>query len=54
MSAALDRACAEFGFFYVTGHGIDPELSELMMRLAAKALSQHLERHRLCVRITQQ
>jgi polar amino acid transport system ATP-binding protein len=36
IGAALDRACAEFGFFYVTGHGIDPALSARMMTLAVK------------------
>jgi hypothetical protein len=39
-------ACAEFDFFYLTRRGVDPELSERMMKLAAKALWQHLERHR--------
>ena len=24
IGAALDAACCEFGFFYITGHGIDP------------------------------
>jgi isopenicillin N synthase-like dioxygenase len=36
IGAALDRACCEFGFFYVTAHGIDPALSARMMTLAAK------------------
>jgi isopenicillin N synthase-like dioxygenase len=34
IGAALDRACSEFGFFYVTGHGIDPALSARMITLA--------------------
>ena len=33
-AAQLDRACADVGFFYVTGHGIDPTLGE---RLEAAA-----------------
>ncbi len=33
IGAALDRACCEFGFFYVTGHGIRPDLSSRMMTL---------------------
>lgn len=33
IGAALDRACCEFGFFYVTGHGIGPDLSARMMAL---------------------
>jgi isopenicillin N synthase-like dioxygenase len=32
----LDRACAEFGFFYVTGHGVDPRLVESLERLARR------------------
>lgn len=31
---ALDLACAEFGFFYVTGHGIDPALIAELETLA--------------------
>jgi isopenicillin N synthase-like dioxygenase len=34
VGAALDRACSEFGFFYVTGHGINPALSARLMTLA--------------------
>ena len=34
IAAELDRACAEFGFFYVTGHGIDPGLSLTLEALA--------------------
>ena len=34
IGAALDRACGEFGFFYVTGHRIDPALSGRLMTLA--------------------
>ena len=30
MSASLDRACCEFGFFYVTGHGVDPGVGAAM------------------------
>ncbi len=32
----LDRACAQFGFFYVTGHGVDPRLCDALQRLAAR------------------
>ena len=39
----LDRACCEFGFFYVTGHGIDPALSARMMTLAREFFAQPLE-----------
>jgi isopenicillin N synthase-like dioxygenase len=34
IGAALDRACCEFGFFYVTGHVMRPDLSARMMMLA--------------------
>jgi isopenicillin N synthase-like dioxygenase len=43
IGAALDRACCEFGFFYVTGHGIDPALSARMMTLAVKFFALPLE-----------
>jgi isopenicillin N synthase-like dioxygenase len=34
IGGALDRACGEFGFFYLTGHGIDAALSARMMTMA--------------------
>ena len=43
IGADLDRACCEFGFFYVTGHGIDPALSSRLMTLAAKFFALPLE-----------
>ena len=43
IGAALDRACSEFGFFYVTGHGIDPALSARMMTLAGEFFALPLE-----------
>src|SRR5260370_14391962 len=43
IGAALDRACCEFGFFYVTGHGIDPALSSRLMTLAVKFFALALE-----------
>jgi isopenicillin N synthase-like dioxygenase len=43
IGAALDRACCEFGFFYVTGHGIDPALSARLMTLARKFFTFPLE-----------
>jgi isopenicillin N synthase-like dioxygenase len=33
---ALDRACAEFGFFYVIGHGIDPSSVAALETLARR------------------
>jgi isopenicillin N synthase-like dioxygenase len=35
----LDRACCEFGFFYVTGHGVAPALSARLMMLAREFFS---------------
>jgi isopenicillin N synthase-like dioxygenase len=43
IGAALDRACCEFGFFYVTGHGIDPALSSRMIALGRKFFALPLE-----------
>ena len=40
---ALDRASCEFGFFYVTGHGIDTGLSARMMTLAREFFASPLE-----------
>ena len=36
VGAELDRACAEFGFFYVTGHGVDPRLCHALQQLASR------------------
>src|ERR1700688_4372336 len=44
IGAALDRACCEFGFFYITGHGVSPVLSALMMTLAREFFASPLER----------
>ena len=44
VGAALDRACCEFGFFYVTGHGINPALSARLMTLAREFFALPVER----------
>ena len=44
VGAAVDRACCEFGFFYVTGHGVDPALSARLMRLAGEFFALPIER----------
>jgi isopenicillin N synthase-like dioxygenase len=31
---ALDRACSEFGFFYLVGHGIDSQLTDRLTQLS--------------------
>jgi isopenicillin N synthase-like dioxygenase len=43
IGAALDRACCEFGFFYVTGHGINPALSARMMTSAREFFIRPVE-----------
>jgi isopenicillin N synthase-like dioxygenase len=43
IGAALDRACCGFGFFYVTGHGIDPALSAQMIAFARRFFALPLE-----------
>ncbi len=40
---ALDRACCEFGFFYITGHGVSLDLSVRMMTLAREFFASPLE-----------
>ena len=30
----LDRACSEFGFFYLIGHELDPLLGERLLQLS--------------------
>jgi len=39
----LDEACAEFGFFYVTGHGVDPALVTALETLARQFFALPLE-----------
>jgi isopenicillin N synthase-like dioxygenase len=43
IGAALDEACCEFGFFYITGYGISPALSARLMTLARKFFDSPLE-----------
>ena len=43
IGAALDRACCEFGFFYITGHGVSPALSARLMSLAREFFKSPLE-----------
>jgi isopenicillin N synthase-like dioxygenase len=40
---ALDRACREFGFFYVTGHGVPPALSAELIGFARTFFALPLE-----------
>jgi isopenicillin N synthase-like dioxygenase len=44
LGAAVDRACCESGFFYVTGHRIDPTLSARLMLLAREFFALPLDR----------
>jgi hypothetical protein len=32
--AELDLACSEFGFFYLVGHDVDPQLSDRLLQLS--------------------
>jgi isopenicillin N synthase-like dioxygenase len=43
MAASLDRACCEFGFFYVTGHGVDPRLGAALESLAQRFFALPVE-----------
>jgi len=43
IGAALDRACCEFGFFYITGHRVSHSLSARMMMLAREFFASPLE-----------
>ena len=43
IGAALDRACCEFGFFYITGHRVSPALSARLMSLAREFFASPLE-----------
>src|SRR5688572_19566195 len=39
----LDRACREFGFFYLVGHGVDTSLVAELTRLSRQFFAQSLE-----------
>ena len=39
----IHEACTNYGFFYITGHGVDPELEEKLERLSRKFFAQSLE-----------
>ena len=43
MAVSLDRACCEFGFFYVTGHGVDPRFGAALESLARRFFSLPVE-----------
>jgi isopenicillin N synthase-like dioxygenase len=42
-SAQIGRACREYGFFYITGHGIGEELQQRLESLSRQFFSQDLE-----------
>jgi isopenicillin N synthase-like dioxygenase len=42
-SAAISRACREYGFFYITGHGIGEELRQRLEGMSRQFFSQDLE-----------
>jgi isopenicillin N synthase-like dioxygenase len=43
IATELDHACAEFGFFYVTGHGVDPSLVLALQKLAQQFFALPVE-----------
>jgi isopenicillin N synthase-like dioxygenase len=43
IAKALDGACRECGFFYVTGHGVDPALIERLERLSREFFALDLD-----------
>ena len=40
---AIGQACRESGFFYIVGHGVDPELQERLVDLSRAFFAQDLE-----------
>lgn len=42
-AAQIGRACREYGFFYITGHGIDDSLQQRLESLSRQFFSQDLE-----------
>lgn len=42
-AAAIGRACRDFGFFYVTGHGVDPALEARLFEQARRFFALPLE-----------
>lgn len=43
VAAQIDRACREFGFFYITGHRVDPELEKQLMELSRRFFAFDLQ-----------
>ena len=43
LAAELDRACAEFGFFYLVGHGIEAALVASLMQLSREFFARSAE-----------
>ena len=49
-AAAIDRACREWGFFQVTGHGIDTRLQTEIFAVARQFFAQPVEAKRRLLR----
>ncbi len=47
VAAEIGRACREYGFFYVVGHGLDPQLGERLERVSREFFAQDPERKRV-------
>jgi isopenicillin N synthase-like dioxygenase len=46
VAAEIGRACREYGFFYVVGHGLDPKLGERLERVSREFFALDQERKR--------
>jgi isopenicillin N synthase-like dioxygenase len=43
VAARIGQACRDFGFFYITGHGVDPNLQERLETVSQRFFAQDLE-----------
>jgi len=43
VAAQIRQACHDYGFFYITGHGIDPELQQRLESLSRQFFAQDLD-----------
>jgi len=43
VAAQIEQACREYGFFYITGHGVDEGLQERLEQLSREFFAQPLE-----------
>src|SRR5207244_1014297 len=43
VAAEIGKACAEAGFFYITGHGVDPAVQRALERTSREFFAQDLD-----------